>query len=155
MSDLVLQTYLSLIQTSRSDSPNNRMGSALSRSLRITYQNTSSIRILDIYTASYPFSGNEPRNEAIWPLDPSGTVRKGLLVIWGRVWGITLLRSVELEWHNFRENPISPPEEIFAVLIFSSSASVSYWPHPFIVAGLTEDERSPMRDGRTSSAGLN
>ena len=50
MSDLVLQTYLSLIQTSRSDSPNNRMGSALSRNLRITYQNTSSIRILDIYT---------------------------------------------------------------------------------------------------------
>lgn len=46
----VPQTYLSLIQTSRSDSPNNLIGSALSRSLRITYQKTTSIQIPDIST---------------------------------------------------------------------------------------------------------
>ena len=51
---------------------------------------------------------------------------------------------------NFRENPISPPEEIFTVLI--SVFSASYWPRPFIISGLTEDERSPVGDGRTSSA---
>ena len=46
---------------------------------------------------------------------------------------------------------VSPPEEILAVLNFAFSASASYWPRPFIVAGLTEDERSPVRDGRMSS----
>ena len=53
---------------------------------------------------------------------------------------------------DFRKNPVSPPEEIFAVLIFAFSASASYWQHPFIIAGLTEDKRSPVRDGRTLSA---
>ena len=48
---------------------------------------------------------------------------------------------------NFRENPLYPPEEIFAF-------SASYWPRPFIVAGLTEDERCPVGKGRMSSAGL-
>ena len=37
-------------------------------------------------------------------------------------------------------------------LIFTFSAS--YWPRPFIVAGLTEDKRCPVGKGRTSSAGL-
>ena len=54
---------------------------------------------------------------------------------------------------NFLENPVSPPEEIFAVLIFSFSASASFGPLPFII-GLTEAERSPVGDGRTSSAGF-
>ena len=52
-------------------------------------------------------------------------------------------------WSKFSKNP---PEEIFAVLAFSASAS--FGPRPFIVAGLTEAERSPVGDGRTSSAGL-
>ena len=43
---------------------------------------------------------------------------------------------------NFRENPVSPSEEIFTVLIFVFS--VGYSPRPFIVAGLTEDERCPV-----------
>ena len=55
---------------------------------------------------------------------------------------------------NFRENPVSPPEEIFVVLIFAFSASVSFGPRPFIIAGLTEAEKSPVGDGRTSPAGL-
>ena len=53
---------------------------------------------------------------------------------------------------NFCENPVSPPEEIFAVLIFAFSAS--YWPRPFIITELTEDERCPVGKGRTSSVGL-
>ena len=48
---------------------------------------------------------------------------------------------------NFHKNPISPPEEIFAF-------SASYWPRPFIVAGLTEDERCPVGKGRALSASL-
>ena len=55
---------------------------------------------------------------------------------------------------NFCKNPISLPEEIFAVLIFAYSASVSFGPRPFIVTGLTEAERSPVGDGRTLSADL-
>ena len=117
MADLVLQTYLSLIQTSRSDSPNNRMGSALSRSLRITYQNTSSIWIPDICTAwtqalcpgsfikkveiSLGMRLSGPQTLLAMRGRSSGRERKGLLVMQGRGWGITLLGSVELEWHNF------------------------------------------------------
>ena len=48
---------------------------------------------------------------------------------------------------NFRETPVSPPEEIFALLIFVFSASASFGPRPFIVARLTEAERSPVGDG--------
>ena len=50
---------------------------------------------------------------------------------------------------NFLKNPVSPPEEIFAF-----SASTSFGPRPFIITGLTEAERSPVGDGRMSSAGL-
>ena len=42
---------------------------------------------------------------------------------------------------NFRKNPISPPEEIFTVLIFTFSTG--YWPRPFIVAGITGTEDVP------------
>ena len=69
--------------------------------------------------------------------------------------GIVIRNSMSLEpmqsrmWEifagpNFRENPVSPSEEIFAVLIFAFSR-----PRPFIVAGLTEDERCPVGKGRT------
>ena len=49
-------------------------------------------------------------------------------------------------------NVVSPPKEIFAVLIFVFS--VGYWSHPFIVTGLTEDERWPWDMVGTLSAGL-
>ena len=40
---------------------------------------------------------------------------------------------------NFHKNPVFPPEEIFVILIFALSAG--YWPRPFIITRLTEDER--------------
>ena len=64
--------------------------------------------------------------------------------------GIVIRNSMSLEpmqsriVGNFRENPVSPSEEIFAVLIFAFSR-----PRPFIVAGLAKDERCPVGKGRT------
>ena len=58
----------------------------------------------------------------------------------------TIPYSGKFSWVQiFANNPVSSPEEIFAVLIFVFSAS--YWPCPFIVAGLTEDEKMSRGKG--------
>ena len=52
----------------------------------------------------------------------------------------------------FAKMPFPFQKKFFAVLIFAFSTS--YLPHPFIVARPMEDERCPVGEGRTSSAGL-
>ena len=56
---------------------------------------------------------------------------------------------------NFCENAVSSPCPRRNFHGFNFCAfSASYWPCPLIIAGLTEDERCTMGEGRTSSAGL-
>ena len=57
-------------------------------------------------------------------------------------------------WSKFSRKWRFPSRRNFRGFNFRVREFAGYWPHPFIVAWLTEDQRCPMGEGRTSSAGL-
>ena len=73
---------------------------------------------------------------------------------WSRSEGMVTHRIVgNVRWSKLlRKSRFLSRRNFYSFLVFVFSTS--YWPCPFIVAGLTKDKRSPVEEGRMSAVGL-